>query len=65
MNPNQFTLKLQEAFQAARSLATAKDNSEFQSAHLLSAMLSDQGGVNPARLFEDRSRPGCDLPAGG
>ncbi len=45
MNPNQFTLKLQEAFQAAQSLAQEKNQAELQSAHVLHALLHDEGGV--------------------
>ncbi|MDF1814546.1 MAG: ATP-dependent chaperone ClpB [Verrucomicrobiales bacterium] len=45
MNPNQFTLKLQEAFQAAQSLAQQKNNAEITSAHLLYVLLKDEGGV--------------------
>ena len=45
MNPNHFTLKLQEAFQAAQSLAQQKNHAELQSAHVLQALLSDGEGV--------------------
>ena len=45
MNPNQFTLKLQEAFQAGQSLAQEKNHAELQSAHILLPLLQDEGGV--------------------
>jgi len=45
MNPNQFTLKLQEAFQAAQSLAGTKNHAELSSLHLMSALLDQSDGV--------------------
>ncbi len=45
MNPNQFTLKVQESLQAAQSLAAKKNHAEIQSVHLLSALLEDPSGV--------------------
>lgn len=45
MNPNQFTLKLQEAFQAAQSLANNQSQAEISSIHLLSALLDQPEGV--------------------
>lgn len=45
MNPNQFTHKLQEAFQSAESLASTKNHSELTSAHLFSALVEQSEGV--------------------
>lgn len=45
MNPNQFTLKLQEAFRAAQSLANEKSHAELSSVHLFSALLDQPDGV--------------------
>jgi len=44
MNPNQFTHKLQEAFQAAQSLATSRNHTELTSVHLLTALLAQSDG---------------------
>ncbi|MCB1232636.1 MAG: ATP-dependent chaperone ClpB [Verrucomicrobiae bacterium] len=45
MNINQFTLKLQEALQAAQSLATEKGHAELGSAHVLSVLLDQPEGI--------------------
>ncbi|MCG8600058.1 MAG: ATP-dependent chaperone ClpB [Verrucomicrobiales bacterium] len=45
MNPNQFTLKLQEAFQEAQSLANNSSHAELSSLHLFSALLKQPEGV--------------------
>tara|TARA_B100000925_G_scaffold42060_2_gene27406 strand:+ start:111 stop:2690 length:2580 start_codon:yes stop_codon:yes gene_type:complete len=45
MNRNQFTLKLQEAFQAAQSLANEQSHAEISSVHLFSALLGQPDGV--------------------
>ena len=45
MDPNQFTHKLQEAFQAAQTLATSKNHSELTGPHLLAALLGQSEGV--------------------
>ncbi|NRB74247.1 MAG: ATP-dependent chaperone ClpB [Verrucomicrobiales bacterium] len=45
MNPNQFTLKLQEAFQAAQSLANEHSHAELSSVHLFSTLLDQPEGV--------------------
>lgn len=45
MNPQEFTLKLQEAFQAAQSLASELNHAELGSAHVLSCLLEQQEGV--------------------
>ena len=45
MNPNQFTLKLQEALQAAQSLASEFNHAELGSAHVLLSLLQQTEGV--------------------
>lgn len=45
MNPNQFTHKLQEAFQSAQTLAGTRAHAELSSLHLASALLSQPEGV--------------------
>ncbi len=45
MNINQFTLKLQEALQAAQSLTMEKGHAEMGSAHVLSALLEQTEGI--------------------
>lgn len=51
MNPERFTNKLQEALNAAQSVASRYGHQELRSAHLLSALLEQDGGLAP-RLFE-------------
>ncbi|MDF1752255.1 MAG: ATP-dependent chaperone ClpB [Verrucomicrobiales bacterium] len=73
MNPNQFTLKLQEAFQAAQALAQQKNNAEVSSLHLLYALLKDEGGVtrpvfskigaDPNRIIEQLEQTIDRLPS--
>ncbi len=45
MNSQQFTLKLQEAFQAAQNLASELNHAELGSAHILSCLLEQQEGA--------------------
>ena len=45
MNPEKFTLKLQEAFNASQSVATRHGQQEVKAAHLLSALLAQEGGI--------------------
>jgi len=45
MNPQQFTLKLQEAFQEAQSLASEMNHAELGSAHILICLLRQQEGA--------------------
>ncbi len=59
MNPNQFTLKLQEAFQAAQTLASNKSQAELSSVHLMSALLEQPEGVVVPIL----SKVGADVSA--
>ncbi len=44
-DPNRWTLKTQEAFTAATSLAKTKNNPEITPAHLLSALMSQTEGI--------------------
>ncbi|MDF1826469.1 MAG: ATP-dependent chaperone ClpB [Verrucomicrobiales bacterium] len=52
MNPNQFTLKLQEAFQEAQNSANNKSHAELSSIHLLSALLNQSDGVTGPILLK-------------
>jgi ATP-dependent Clp protease ATP-binding subunit ClpB len=45
MNPEKFTLKLREAFQEAQSVATRHEHQELRPAHLLQALLNQEGGI--------------------
>ena len=45
MNPEKFTQKTQEAFNAAQSVATRLGHSELRASHLLSALLEQDGGL--------------------
>ena len=47
MNPDKFTQKTQEAFNAAQSVATRHGHSELKASHLLSALLDQEGGITP------------------
>ncbi|MBK8090845.1 MAG: ATP-dependent chaperone ClpB [Verrucomicrobiaceae bacterium] len=58
MNPEKFTHKLQEAFNAAQSVATRHGQQELKAAHLLSAMLEQEGGI-ATPLFEKASASGA------
>ena len=51
MNPERFTVKLQEALNAAQTLATRLGHQELKPAHLLLALLEQEGGLAP-QLFE-------------
>jgi ATP-dependent Clp protease ATP-binding subunit ClpB len=51
MSPEKFTVKLQEAFNAAQSLATRHGQQELKPAHLLLALLEQEGGI-ATPLFE-------------
>ena len=51
MNPEKFTIKLQEAFNAAQSVATRHGSQELKAAHLLTALLEQDGGI-ATPLFE-------------
>ncbi len=45
MNVNQFTLKLQEAFQAAQDMASNRNHAELGATHVLAALLDQGEGV--------------------
>ena len=45
MSPEKFTVKLQEAFNAAQSIATRYGQQELQPAHLLLSLLEQEGGI--------------------
>ena len=45
MNPEKFTHKTTEAFNAAQSLATRMGHPELKPAHLLSALLDQESGL--------------------
>ncbi|WP_395715958.1 ATP-dependent chaperone ClpB [Prosthecobacter sp.] len=51
MSPEKFTVKLQEAFNAAQSVATRHGQQELKPVHLLTALLEQEGGI-AAPLFE-------------
>jgi len=51
MSPEKFTVKLQEAFNAAQSVATRNGQQELKPAHLLTALLEQEGGI-ATPLFE-------------
>jgi ATP-dependent Clp protease ATP-binding subunit ClpB len=48
MNMEKFTLKAQEAVQAAQTLAQRRDHGQIENAHLLLALLEQKDGVVPA-----------------
>ncbi|MBK8039961.1 MAG: ATP-dependent chaperone ClpB [Verrucomicrobiaceae bacterium] len=45
MSPEKFTVKLQEAFNAAQSVATRHGQQELKPVHLLTALLEQEGGI--------------------
>jgi ATP-dependent Clp protease ATP-binding subunit ClpB len=51
MSPEKFTVKLQEAFNASQSIATRHGHQELKPAHLLLALLEQEGGI-ATPLFE-------------
>ncbi|MGC7559140.1 ATP-dependent chaperone ClpB [Pasteurella sp. 22655_41Tandhals] len=58
MNIEKFTTKFQQAIQEAQSLAIGKDNQFIEPAHLLSALLNQQGGSTAPIL----TASGANLP---
>ena len=50
MNPEKYTKKSLEAIQGAQSLAVAHNNQQIEQAHLLLAMLQQDGGLIPQLL---------------
>ncbi len=57
MNINQFTLKLQEAIQAAQSLASDRNHAELSSIHVLSALLDQSEGLTRPILSKLGAEP--------
>ena len=57
IKPDRFTLKSQEAIQAAQDLAREKQHQELQPEHLLMALLRQADGVVPPILQRGRVRP--------
>ncbi|MBL9177408.1 MAG: ATP-dependent chaperone ClpB [Verrucomicrobiaceae bacterium] len=51
MSPEKFTVKLQEAFNASQSIATRHGHQELKPAHILLALLEQDGGITTP-LFE-------------
>ena len=51
MSPEKFTVKLQEAFNASQSIATRHEHQELKPAHLILALLEQEGGI-ATPLFE-------------
>ncbi|MGY8639521.1 MAG: ATP-dependent chaperone ClpB [Verrucomicrobiales bacterium] len=57
MNPNQFTLKLQEAVQASQILASEKNHTELSSVHVLLELLKQPEGVTRPILTKIGANP--------
>ena len=50
MQPDKFTIKSQEAIQAAQRLAHERGNPEITPEHLLTVLLEQEGGIVPSLL---------------
>ena len=50
MQPDKFTIKSQEAIQAAQRLAHERGNPEITPEHLLAVLLEQEGGIVPSLL---------------
>ena len=59
MSPEKFTLKLQEAFNACQSIATRHGHQELRPAHLLQALLEQEGGIAQPLLEKAAVNPGA------
>ena len=59
MSPEKFTLKLQEAFNACQSIATRHGHQELRPAHLLQALLDQEGGMALPLLEKAAVNPGA------
>src|SRR5579871_2459718 len=57
MDFNRFTEKLQAAFHAAQSLATARSQQQLDVEHLLVALLEQEGGLAPSILIKTQANP--------
>ncbi|MBL9142297.1 MAG: ATP-dependent chaperone ClpB [Verrucomicrobiaceae bacterium] len=66
MSPEKFTVKLQEALNAAQSIATRYGQQELQPAHLLLALLEQEGGIALPLLQKASVNPTAiqSLPSG-
>jgi ATP-dependent Clp protease ATP-binding subunit ClpB len=62
MSPEKFTVKLQEAFNAAQSVATRFGHQELQPGHILLALLEQEGGI-ATPLFEKAATNPASIPA--
>ena len=62
MNPERFTVKTQEAFNAAQTVATRLGHPELRTSHMLSAMLEQEGGIAKP-LIEKSGAPFAALKA--
>jgi ATP-dependent Clp protease ATP-binding subunit ClpB len=59
MSPEKFTHKLQEAFNASQSVATRHGHQELRPAHLLLALLEQEGGLAQPLLDKAAVTPGA------
>ncbi len=59
MNPERFTVKLQEALNASQSIATRLGHQELKPAHLLLALLEQEGGLAPQLFERAADQPGA------
>ncbi|MFN0077644.1 MAG: ATP-dependent chaperone ClpB [Prosthecobacter sp.] len=59
MSPEKFTVKLQEAFNASQSIATRHGHQELKPAHLLLALLEQEGGIATPLFEKAASAPGA------
>ena len=59
MNPDRFTVKLQEALNASQTIATRLGHQELKPAHLLSALLDQEGGLAPQLFERAAGKPGA------
>ncbi len=59
MNPERFTVKLQEALNASQSIATRQGHQELKPAHLLLALLEQEGGLAPQLFERAAGQPGA------
>lgn len=57
MNADRFTVKTQEALNAAQTLATQLGHAELRTTHLLSALLQQEGGITLPLLQRASSTP--------
>jgi ATP-dependent Clp protease ATP-binding subunit ClpB len=65
MNPERFTVKLQEALNASQSTATRLGHQELKAAHLLLALLEQEGGLAPQLFERAAGKPGAGSAIAG